>query len=98
MGVARQRPLSAIPAAEREADDPQHRGPEDPQVEPDRAIRDVFEVVDQLVLPGILPRDPGLREAGHAGANDRPLPVLRDLLAEPVEEGWSYRSRADDAH
>ena len=33
-----------------------------------------------------------------AGPNDQPLPVLRDLDAELLEEGRPDRARADDAH
>ena len=32
------------------------------------------------------------------GLDDQPLPVLRDLLAELLEEGGPDRARADDAH
>src|SRR3954463_14515915 len=84
------RPLAIAPA-QRQAHDPHHRRPQNPQVEPDRAVRDVFEVVDQLVLPGVLAGDPGLSKAGDARSHDEPLPVLRHLLAEPVEEGGPDR-------
>src|SRR3954451_12793534 len=57
----------AVPSAQGEPDDPGHRGPEDAQIEADRAVRDVLEVVDQLVLPGVLAGDPGLGEAGDPG-------------------------------
>src|SRR3954451_19120447 len=39
----------AVAAAKCQADDPRHRRAKDPQVEPDRAVRDVLEVMDQLV-------------------------------------------------
>src|SRR4051794_23263421 len=88
----------AISAAQREAHDPDHRRAEHPQVEPDGAVGDVLEVVDQLVLPGVLAGDPGLGESRDARADDQPLPVLRHLLAEPVEEGGPDGPRTDHAH
>src|SRR5262249_990780 len=56
--------VSAVPAAQREPDDPGHRRAQHPQVQAYGAIGDVLEVVDQLVLPGVLTRDPGLGEPG----------------------------------
>src|SRR4051795_9710994 len=88
----------AVPAAQGQADDAHHGRAQNPQIQPDRAVRDVLEVVDQLVLPGVLARDPRLGEAGDARADDEALPVLRDLLAEPVEEGGPDGARADHAH
>src|SRR6266480_2848412 len=87
-----------IPTTEGQADDPGHGRAEHTQVEPNRAVRDVLEVVDQLVLPGVLARDPGLGEACDAGPDDEPLPVLGNLLTEAVEEGRPDRARSDDAH
>src|SRR6187551_3705379 len=66
-------------------DAPRRRG-DDPQVEADRAVRDPLEVVRELLRPGRLASHPRLREAGQAGADDEPLPVARDLLAELLEE------------
>src|SRR5919106_4138799 len=87
-----------VPPAQGEPDDPGHRRAEHPQVEADRAVGDVLEVVDQLVLPGILAGDPGLGEAGDARPDDEPLPVLRYLLDQAVEERRPHRSRPDHAH
>ena len=64
----------------------------------DRAVRDVLEIVRELLRPRGLARHAQLREAGHAGLDHEPLPVLRDLLAELLEEGGPDRARADDAH
>src|SRR3954454_4546247 len=88
----------AVPAAQRQADDADHGCAQNPQIQPDRAVRDVLEVVNQLVLPGVLPRDPRLGEAGYSRADDEPLPILRHLLAEPVEERGPDGPRADHAH
>ena len=39
-----------------------------------------------------------LGEAGDAGLDHQALPVLRDLLAQLLEEGGPDRPRPDDAH
>src|SRR3954452_2741977 len=88
----------AVPAAQGQPDDPGHRRPEHAQIEADRAVGDVLEVMDQLVLPGVLAGDPGLGEAGNAGPDDEALPVLGDFIDQPEEEGGPYRARADHAH
>ena len=49
-------------------------------VERDRAVGDVLEVVGELLPPVISRRQPQLREAGDARAHDQPLPVGGDLL------------------
>src|SRR5215208_1580315 len=68
------------------------------EVETRGTVRDVLEVVGQLLLPRHLARHPQLREAGHAGRHHEPLPVLRDLLAELLEERRPDRARPNDAH
>src|SRR5829696_1568184 len=55
-------------------------GEEDADVEADRAVGDVLHVVDELVRPRLLAGHPRLGEAGDSGADDEPLPILRDLL------------------
>ena len=52
----------------------------------------------KLVGPGLLAGHPGLGEPGQAGAHDQPLPVLRDIGAELLEERGPDRAGADDAH
>ena len=51
-----------------------------------RAVGDVLEVVGELLGPGHLARQPQLREAGDARADDEPLPVRGDVLRELLEE------------
>src|SRR5665811_441710 len=80
------------------AEDLEHGGEEDADVERGRAVGDVLHVVGELVGPGLLAGHPRLREAGHAGADDEPLPVLRDLRAELGEEGRPDRARTDHGH
>src|SRR4051812_25894734 len=67
-------------------------------VEVHRAVGDVLEVVRELLRPAVLARQAHLREAGHAGAHHEPLPVLRYLPAQLLEERGPDRPRADDAH
>src|SRR5262249_41745416 len=69
-------------AANPEAEDAPRRGHDHLQIERERAVGDVLEVVSELVLPRVLARDPGLREAGHPGSDDQPLPVLREVVRD----------------
>ena len=91
---ARSRPSAAHRAGQ---DAPRGRGA-DAQVEVDRAVRDVLEVVGELLRPGGLAGHPQLGEAGQARLDDQPLPVLRDLVAQLLEERGPDRPRPDDAH
>src|SRR6476659_11274754 len=59
-----------------------HGGQEDADVERDGAVGYVLHVVGELVGPGLLAGHPRLGEAGDAGTNHQPLPVLGDLLAQ----------------
>src|SRR6476659_2882322 len=88
----------AVSPAQGQPDDPGHRRAEHAEVQADRTVRDVLEVVDQLVLPGVLTGDPGLGEAGDARPDDEALPVLGDFIDQPEEEGGPYRAGADHAH
>ena len=78
-------------------DPPGGRGA-DAQVQVHRAVGDVLEVVRELLGPRGLARHAQLREAGDARLDHQPLPVLRDLLAQLLEERRPDRPRADDAH
>src|ERR1700709_841761 len=71
---------------------------EDAAVEADGAVGDVLHVMRELVRPGLLAGDPRLREPRPPGPTPQPLPVLRDLAAEPGEEGGADRARPDDRH
>src|SRR5439155_7100567 len=68
------------------------------EVERERAVGDVLEVVCELLLPGRLAGDARLREAGQAGTDDQALPVLRDRPRQLFEKGRPDRPRADEAH
>src|SRR4051794_26455386 len=83
---------------ERLADRAPHGLGEHPHVQVHRAVGDVLEVVRELLGPGVLARDAHLREAGHAGPHDQPLPVLRYLRAQLLEERRPDRPRPDEAH
>src|SRR5437763_6758485 len=75
-----------VAAPERARGDAPDRLRDHEHVEVHRAIRDVLEVVRELLRPAVLAGEPHLREARHAGLNDEPLPVLRNLPAELLEE------------
>ncbi len=92
------RPRSRADAAHGAGQDaPRGRGA-DTQIQVDRAVRDVLQVVGELLGPGGLAGHPQLGEAGQARLDDQPLPVLRDLAAQLLEERGPDRARADDAH
>src|SRR3954468_19493536 len=56
------------------------------QVEADGAVGQPLGVVGEPLGPAIVARHPQLRDAREAWAHEEPLPVLRDLLAELLEE------------
>src|SRR3954467_7619350 len=68
------------------------------EVEADRAVGQPLEVVGQLLRPAHVARHPQLSEARQPRAHDEPLPVLRDLLAELLEEHGADRPRPDQRH
>src|SRR4051812_48382107 len=68
------------------------------QVQADGAVGEPLEVVGELLGPRHVARHPQLREAGQPRPDDEPLPVLRDLLAELLEEHGADRARADERH
>src|SRR5689334_10751384 len=89
--IARSAPTSpdAIPqmphtslAAQQPAGDEHQRLREDRQVEADRAVGDVLEIVDELLRPGHLPREPQLGESRDPWPDDEPLPIARDAGAQ----------------
>ena len=71
---------------------------DDLEVEPQRAVGDVLEVVRELLGPRHLARQAQLGEAGDPGRHDQALPVGGDLRRELLEEQRPDRARADDAH
>ena len=93
--AVRQEPPDAAHGAGQDA--PRGRGAHT-QVEVDRAVRDVLQVVGELLGPGGLPGHPQLGEPGQARLDHQTLPVLRDLVAQLLEERRPDRARPDDAH
>ena len=91
-------PGESARAAHRAGQDAPRGRRADAQVEVDRAVRDVLEVVGELLRPGGLAGHPQLGEAGQARLDHQPLPVLRDLAAQLLEERGPDRPRPDDAH
>src|SRR5215213_10785449 len=84
--------------APRGRDDDQQRLRDDLEVQPQRAVGDVLEVVRELLRPRHLTGQAQLREPGDPGRDDQALPVGGDLLRQTLEEEWADRARADDAH
>src|SRR5262249_15816464 len=77
----------------------EERHPEDLEVEPQRPVLDVVEVVlDALVDGGVAGRAVHLRPAGDARLHAVAEHVLRDLVLELAHEGRPLGARADDRH
>src|SRR5215217_3281568 len=69
-----------------------------PEIEADRPVGDVLEVVRELLRPRLLATHARLREPGEPGPDDETLPVLGNLLGELLEERRTDRPRPDDGH
>src|SRR5215475_3960763 len=78
-----------------------HGVEQDQEVEEQRKILDVIEVVLQL-LQRIFDRGavaiPDLRPAGESRLHGQPLHVVRDFLLKALHELRPLRSRSDEAH
>src|SRR5256885_10407411 len=75
------------------------RQQQDLEVEKQRPVLDVIEIVaDALLDRGVAAQTVYLRPAGHAGPNLVPKHVLRNVLAELLDEDRPLRTRPDEAH
>src|SRR5258705_6432217 len=71
---------------------------ERPEIEPDRAVGDPFQIVRELLGHRGLVAAAHLREAGQTRADDETLPVRRQIVRELREEAWPDRARPDERH
>src|SRR5262245_49529985 len=77
----------------------QEREPHDFQIEADRPVLDVVQVVfDALLEGGVAAPAVHLRPAGDAGLHLVPQHVLRDPVLELLDEERTLRTGADDRH
>src|SRR5688572_5856347 len=75
------------------------REPHDLEVEADRPVLDVIQVVfDALLERGVAAPAVDLRPAGDAGLDLVAQHVLRDAVLELLDEVGALRPRADDRH
>src|SRR3954452_10393366 len=81
-----QMPHTSVLRAPRGRDDDQQRLDDDLEVQPQRAVGDVLEVVRELLGTGHLARHAQRGEARDPGRDDEALPVRGYLLREPLEE------------
>src|SRR5438874_12492698 len=81
-------------------EEPERNGPgEDLQVEQERPVLDVVEVVfDALLDAGVAAQAVDLRPAGHSALHHVAKLVARDSAAELIDEDGALRPRADEAH